>query len=100
MVQAAAVEPVPLSQALDDGYGLASSDAVVRYVSSAHYVWTRIRMQAPFVIPAVVGMILIIMRAASRDRLGSTVVVLVIVMPITLAYLINAARQNVTSKGP
>ena len=100
MSQTAAVNTVPLSKALDDGYGLASSDAVVRFVSSAHYVWTRIRMHAPFVIPAVVGMALIIMRAASRDRLGLTVVGLVIVMPIVLVYVTKEARQVVTSKGP
>jgi len=90
---------VPLSRTLSSDHGLSTTDASVRFVSSPRYVWSRLALHAPFVIPAIVGMALILMRSASRDRLGLTIAGIVIIAPFLLAYLIYEVRQTTTSRG-
>ena len=90
---------MPLRSVLSDDVELDSSEAAVRFVSTVRYVWSRVALHAPFVVPGIVGMALLLARSASRNQLGWTIAAFAIVGPFLIAYLVHEARQTVTSKG-
>ena len=92
---------IPLSKALANGNGLATSDGTLRFAGRVEVFMNRLWLYAwPWWFMAGIGLLALLARAARRDQLDFTIPMLFVAVAATTIVCLVAARRDPVSKGP